>query len=269
MSKANLIFIALQKNLKMNNRWSLRDKKALVTGGTKGIGKAIVKEFVELGAEVAVVARNESDFNALQNEIKAEKLVFIKADLSELNELHNVIHDISEKWGTLDILINNVGTNIRKKTIDYTTEEFDKIINTNLRSAFELSRLAYPFLKKSEQGNIVNISSVAGQMHVRTGSVYGMTKAAMIQLTKNLAGEWAEDGIRVNAVAPWYIKTPLAETVLKNQEYYNEVVSRTPMKKVGNPEDVAAAVAFLCMPSSAYITGQCISVDGGFTIYGF
>jgi Tropinone reductase 1 len=253
----------------MNNRWNLKNKKALITGGTKGIGKSIAKEFIELGADVAIVARNESDFSVLQNELKTYNLVFIQADLSNLNDLQHVIHEVNQKWGSLDILINNVGTNIRKKTVEYSVDEFDKIINTNLRSAFELSRLAYPLLKKSNQGNIVNISSVAGQMHVRTGSIYGMTKAAMIQLTKNLAGEWAEDGIRVNAVAPWYIKTPLAETVLKNQEYYNEVVSRTPMKKVGNPEDVAAAVAFLCMPAAAYITGQCISVDGGFTIYGF
>lgn len=252
----------------MNNRWNLKNKKALITGGTKGIGKSIAKEFIELGADVAIVARNESDFSVLQNDLDAN-LIFIKADLSNLNDLQHVIHEVNQKWGSLDILINNVGTNIRKKTIEYSADEFNKIINTNLRSAFELSRLAYPLLQKSNQGNIVNISSVAGQMHVRTGSIYGMTKAAMIQLTKNLAGEWAEDGIRVNAVAPWYIKTPLAETVLKNQEYYNEVVSRTPMKKVGNPEDVAAAVAFLCMPSAAYITGQCISVDGGFTIYGF
>ncbi|HAF30824.1 MAG TPA: tropinone reductase [Bacteroidales bacterium] len=253
----------------MNNRWNLKNKKALITGGTKGIGKSIAKEFIELGADVAIVARNESDFSVLQNDLNAKSLFFIKADLSNLNDLQMIIHEINQKWGSLDILINNVGTNIRKKTVEYSADEFDKIINTNLRSAFELSRLAYPLLKKSNQGNIVNISSVAGQMHVRTGSIYGMTKAAMIQLTKNLAGEWAEDGIRVNTVAPWYIKTPLAETVLKNQEYYNEVVSRTPMKKVGNPEDVAAAVAFLCMPAAAYITGQCISVDGGFTIYGF
>jgi Tropinone reductase 1 len=96
-----------------------------------------------------------------------------------------------------------------------------------------------------------------------------MTKAAMIQLSKNLAGEWAKNGIRVNTVAPWYIKTPLAETVLKNINYKNEVLNRTPNGKIGNPEDVSAAVAFLCMPAANHITGQCINVDGGFTINGF
>ena len=247
----------------MNNRWNLTNKKALITGGTKGIGSAIAKEFIELGASVIIVSRNEP------KELFNDKAHFIKTDLSKITEPERLVAKIKQKWGYLDILVNNVGMNIRKKTDEYSKEEYDKIINTNLLSAFELSRLCYPFLKKSTQGNIVNISSVAGQKHIRTGSIYGMTKAAMIQLTKNLAAEWAEDRIRVNAVAPWYIKTPLAESVLKNKEYYDEVISRTPMKKIGDPKDVAAAVASLCMPAAAYITGQCISVDGGFTIYGF
>lgn len=253
----------------MIDRWKLTNKKALVTGGTKGIGKAIVKEFVALGAEVLIVARNKADFTALQNELNTEKISFMEADLSKKQDLKLLVQTTTKKWGSLDILVNNVGTNIRKKTIEYTEDEYDHILNTNLRSAFELSKLTYPLLKKSDQGNVINISSVAGQKHLRTGSIYGMTKAAIIQLTKNLAAEWAEDGIRVNAVAPWYIKTPLAETVLMNKVYYNTVISRTPMKKIGKPEDVSAAVAFLCMPAADYITGQCISVDGGFTIYGF
>jgi len=253
----------------MNNRWNLNQKKALVTGGTKGIGKTITREFTELGAQVIVVARNEEDFLILKNELKSDNIDFIKADLSNREDIQKVINITKNKWNSLDILVNNVGTNIRKRTEEYTPDEFDKIVNTNLRSAFELSKLAYPLLKKSEQGNIINISSVAGEKHLRTGSIYGMTKAAMIQLTKNLAAEWAEDNIRVNTVSPWYINTPLAQTVLKDKDYYNEVISRTPLKRIGNPEDVSAAVAFLCMPAAAHITGQCISVDGGFTIYGF
>lgn len=253
----------------MINRWKLTNKKALVTGGTKGIGKAIVKEFVAFGAEVIVVSRNKADFDILQDELNTDKIDFFEADISKKEDILKLLDKLKEKWDSVDILVNNVGTNIRKKTIEYSDDEYDHIINTNLRSAFDLSKLIYPLLKKSEQGNIINISSVAGQKHLRTGSIYGMTKAALIQLTKNLAAEWAEDNIRVNAVAPWYIRTPLAETVLTNKVYYNKVIGRTPMKKIGNPEDVSSIVAFLCMPAAAYITGQCISVDGGFTIYGF
>jgi len=187
----------------MKNRWNLTNKKALITGGTKGIGEAITNEFIELGAEVIVVARDINAFKELKTKINSEKLSFIEADVSKIEDIQKIISEIKIKWNKLDILVNNVGTNIRKKTIDYTQDEYDKVVNTNLRSAFELSKLSYPLLKKSEQGNIVNISSVAGQTHLRTGSIYGMTKAALIQLTKNLAGEWAQDNIRINAVAPW------------------------------------------------------------------
>ncbi len=161
-----------------------------------------------------------------------------------------------------------MGTNVRKRFTDFTEEEYNRVLSTNLKPVYELSRLAFP-LKKSEQGNVINMSSVAGLTHLRTGVLYGMTKAAIIQLTKNMAAEWAEYGIRVNAIAPWYINTPLAKQVLKNPAYKKEVLSRTPMGKVGEPEDVAGAVAFLCLPAAAYITGQCLAVDGGFTIYGF
>ena len=250
------------------NRWSLTGLKAVVTGGSKGIGEAVVKEFLALGAEVLAVARKEADLQQLLQQ-HPEGLSILAADVSTTEGRAALVVAVQQKWDRLDVLVNNVGTNIRKPATAYTTEEYDFILNTNLRSAFELCRLLHPMLVKSEQGNIINVTSVAGLIHVRTGAVYGMTKAALVQLTRNLAVEWAEFNIRVNAVAPWYISTPLAETVLQNPEFYNNVMSRTPMRKIGKPEDVAAAVAFLCMPASAYTTGQCLAIDGGFTINGF
>ena len=257
--------------MNMNNRWSLNNKKALITGGTKGIGAAIVKEFAELGAELAIVARNSDELNKMVNEYsgKGNKIFGIKADVSRRDDYQKIIEKVKMEWGSLDIFVNNVGTNIRKPSVDYDYNEYDHIMNTNLRSAFELSRLLFPLLKQSEQANVVFVSSVAGQIYLKTGAIYAMTKAAINQLTKNLAVEWASDNIRVNAVAPWYIKTPLAETVLKDKVYKQSVLSRTPMKKIGEPEDVAAAVAFLSMPASAYVTGQILSIDGGFMVNGF
>lgn len=254
----------------MHTRWNLTGKKALVTGGTKGIGLAVVREFSALGCEVFFVARNSEEVEQLTNESGNWGLVSgTSCDISIQDErvrLHSVIQ---KKWNALDILINNAGMNIRKATLDYSEEEFETIMDTNLRSAWDICRIFHPMLSRPEQGNIVNISSVAGQTSVRTGVIYGMSKSAMIHMTKYLAAEWATDGIRVNAIAPWYINTPLAGEVLKDKSYRNEVIERTPMKRTGEPEEVASAAAFLCMPAASYITGQTISVDGGFTIHGF
>ena len=139
----------------------------------------------------------------------------------------------------------------------------------NAKSVFEMCRLFYPLLKQSSNASIVNIASVAGLTSVRTGSPYAMSKAAIIHLTKYLSVEWASDGIRVNAIAPWYIKTPLSEPVLKKQEYLDAIINQTPMKRIGEAEEVASLAAFLSMSVSSYITGECIAVDGGFLKLGF
>lgn len=246
------------------DRWNLKGKTALVTGGSKGIGKGIVNELSSHGAKVIYTSRgNKGDVETGDN------VVFVQSDASESGDRQRLVEYIEKETGRLDILINNVGTNIRKRTHEYSDEELDFLLQTNLVSAFGLARDLYPLLKKSAYASVVNISSVAGLKHVRTGSIYGMTKAAMNQLTHNLAGEWGPDGIRVNAIAPWYIKTPLAQQVLKNKDYRDEVLSRTPMGRVGEIEEVASLAAFLCMPAASYITGQVIAVDGGFTIKGF
>ncbi|MEA3505275.1 MAG: SDR family oxidoreductase [Bacteroidota bacterium] len=253
----------------MKKKWSLQGMRAVITGGTKGIGTATVEEFLNLGAEVIIIARTESDITHLVTQAKEYNMPLygIAVDVTKKDERKKIKEKIEDIWeGSFDILVNNVGINIRKKTIDYLSVEYEHIMETNLFSAFDLSKLLYPNICKSEYPCIVNVASVAGLAHVKSGSIYGMSKAALIQLTKNLSVEWANKNIRVNAVAPWYIETPLTEKVLNDDNYKNQVLSRTPMNRVGEASEVASVIAFLCMRSSSYITGQCINVDGGISV---
>lgn len=253
-----------------NEKWRLDGGRALITGGSSGIGLAVAQELAGLGCDLVLLARNperlEQARELILQQHSQRTVELISADVADSSDRERAV---SELAGPLTILINNAGFNIRKRVENLSLEEYLRVQDVNLVSCFEFCRLLHPKLLQSTPAAVVNVASVAGLTHLRTGAPYGMSKAAMIQLTKNLAVEWGEQGIRVNAVAPWYIDTPLARQVLKDEAYRQAVLDRTPMKRIGTVAECAAAIAFLCLPAAGYITGHCLAVDGGFSVFGF
>jgi len=250
--------------------WRLDGMRALVTGGSSGIGLAVAHELAALGADLLLVAREADRLERAREGIVSlhpqRAVQTLPADVASVAGREQISAAAGD---SLQILVNNAGTNIRKRMADLSLEEYRRVQQVNVESCFDLCRLLYPALRKGAPAAVVNNASVAGLTHLRTGAPYGMSKAAMIQLTRNLAVEWAADDIRVNAVAPWYIRTPLAEQVLTDVDYRREVLQRTPMGRVGEAGECARVMAFLCMPAASYVTGQCLAVDGGFSVFGF
>ncbi|CAI9098274.1 OLC1v1034893C1 [Oldenlandia corymbosa var. corymbosa] len=257
--------------LTREDRWSLKGKTALVTGGTKGIGYAIVEELAGFGARVHTCSRNQTELSERIKEWEAKgfKVSGSVCDLSSRSQREELINTVSSEFGgKLNILVNNAAAVIMKRAQDCTFEDHTYLMGTNLESPFHLSQLAYPLLKASENGSIVFISSVAGGKALPGLSIYAATKGAVNQLTKNLACEWASSNIRVNTVAPWAVKTTIAKKEDLDpslSDRYTPLMTQTPLRPFAEPNEISSLVAFLCLQAASYITGQIIYVDGGFT----
>lgn len=236
--------------------WHLRGKTALVTGGTRGIGKAVADELAALGARVITVARNAP--------------ADVIADLATPEGRAAIVRAVD---GPLHVLVHNAATNIRKPLTAYDDATLERLIALDLTAPLLLSRDLHPRLAEagsqpSGGASVIHVGSVAGQVALPTGVAYAAAKAGLAQAARTLALEWARDNIRVNTVSPWYTRTPLAEPVLQNPERLAAIVTRTPLGRIAEPEEVAAAIVFLALPAASYITGQDLAVDGGMTIYG-
>ena len=258
-------------------RFGLRDKTCVVTGGTRGLGKAMCDAFGEMGAKHVITCsrkgspQQKSDDDQKFGWTHGENTEFthVERDVSKERDRDAFVDDIKRKCGRVDVFVSNVGYNIRKTTAAYTREEYKALMGTNLEASFDIVRVAYKKGVIGKGTSVIFNSSVAGLTSIQTGALYAMSKAALNQLTKSLACEWGKEGIRVNAIAPWYINTDLAQQVLKNEEYKRSVVRRTPMGRVGEPREVAAATVFLASQASSYVTGQILAIDGGFSVFGY
>ncbi|HHY65715.1 MAG TPA: SDR family oxidoreductase [Alicyclobacillus sp.] len=245
---------------------SLREKVALVTGAGQGIGLQTALTLAQAGADVALCGRGATKLEDAANRVRmcGQKAEIYVCDIRKVNQIEEMVREVNSQFGHIDILVNNAGIDIPKHAFDVTEEEWDAIIDTNLKGVFFCSQQVGKIMADNGGGSIVNVASefsfVAGEKY----SVYSISKGGVVQLTKALALEWADHNIRVNAVAPTLIETPMSEYLFKeNPEHRDVLVGRIPLKRMGRPEEVAQAILFLVSEASSFITGTTLVVDGG------
>ena len=250
---------------------SLDGKVALVTGAAKGIGRGCAQALSKHGARIAVVDLDAVAGPLTVKEIEASggRAVFFQADVSKADDVRKTMTDVIEAFGRLDVLINNAGYHLSKNVEDTSEKEWDYILNTNLRSVFLCSKYAIPHLRKT-RGAIVNMSSMVGLVGQRNAGAYSATKGGIIAMTKGMALDFAKDGIRVNCLCPGWVETPLVEDWFSQQADPEKarayLYSIHPLGRIGAPEEVGNAVAFLCSEESSFVTGVALPVDGGVTL---
>jgi NAD(P)-dependent dehydrogenase (short-subunit alcohol dehydrogenase family) len=247
----------------------LTDKVCIITGAGKGFGKAIAKKFADNGAKLALITRTQSDIDDLYREFYGyeNKLLAICGDVSDQDTVNSFVAEVKNKFGRIDVLVNNAGMRFRKKFEEITLEEFSLVLNVNVVSMFMLCKAVMPTMVEQRTGKIINISSVVGTLGLPELSAYATSKAAIIGLTKALSVEYGESNIQVNAIAPGFCKTSYFDNFKKQSELYEFTIERTPMRRWGESEEVANSCLFLASSLSSYVTGDVINVDGGWSAW--
>jgi len=249
----------------MADVFDLKNKTAIVTGGNRGLGRSMAIALAKQGANVAVIGRDEVKNAEVVHEINqlGSKAIGLATDLTTIDSIQAMVGQVIEEFGSLDILVNNAGTSQTKFALEVTEEEWDRVMNLNVKSLFFCSQVAAKTMKSQGYGKIINIASVVGAVGDIGICAYTASKGAVINLTRSLALEWARYGITVNAIGPAYIETEMNREELKNEKVRNKIISKTPLKRLGNPEELEGAVVLLASDASSFITGQTIFVDGG------
>lgn len=250
-------------------RMSLHGKTAIITGSTKGIGKALAVGMARAGADIVVVSRHQDDCDAVAEEIRklGVQSLGIAADIKDLEQITNLVNGALKVFKQIDILVNNAGSVINQKAEEITENEWDYIMNLDLKGVFFCSQLVGRVMIKQNRGKIINIASMLGLVGEKMVLPYCVSKGGVIQMTRALALEWARYNIQVNALCPGYIMTEMNYNQLSEEKIYQTLLRKTPLNRLGRVEDMIGGAVFLASESSNYMTGQTLTIDGGWTAW--
>lgn len=245
----------------------LAGQKVLITGGSKGIGRDIALSFAKCGATVTITGRNEKDLSETTKELEEinSGCSYIIADMQDVQNVYDMVDEAEYRMKGIDVLVNNAGVNIPKEALEVTEDEWDRVMDTNLKGVFFCSQRAGKYMIDKGRGKVINIVSQMAFVGYVKRAAYSSSKGGAVQLTKALAIEWADKNIKVNGVAPTFVKTGFTDEILEDQDFYQDVLNRIPLGKLAQPSDVSGAVLFLASDMANFITGETIKVDGGWT----
>jgi NAD(P)-dependent dehydrogenase (short-subunit alcohol dehydrogenase family) len=251
----------------MATPFDLTGKVAVVTGATRGIGRAIAYALAEAGANVVVVSRSQSDCRQVADELArtGAGTLAVAADLASLPAIEHMVAAAVAAFGQLDILVNNAGNAVTKRAEDITEADWDRVLGLDLKGVFFACQAAGRQMISQRQGKIINVASILGQVGERQVSPYCAAKGGVIQLTRALALEWARHNIQVNALCPGYVETSINAAELQDEKVRRYITGKTAAGRLGQPADMAGAALFLASPAADYMTGQTLTIDGGWT----
>ena len=248
--------------------FSLKGKIALITGGSRGIGRATALGFAQAGADIAIASRKLPDLEKVAEEIRelGRRALPVATHIGKMQDINNLVTRVKDEFGRIDILVNNVGTNpTMNPALEIDERAWDTIMNVNVKGLFFLGQAVAKVMKEQGGGSIINVASAAGiRPHILP--IYSISKAATIMTTKVMALEWAQYGIRVNAVAPGLVKTRFSEALWGNEQIREYQLGRIPMRRLAEPGEIVGAMLYLASDASQFVTGATFSVDGGETI---
>jgi 2-dehydro-3-deoxy-D-gluconate 5-dehydrogenase len=250
----------------MSSLFDLSGRIALVTGGNGGIGRGIALGLAQAGADIVIAARNEAKNAAAVDELHrlGRRAIAVTCDVQDRAQIEAAVKAARSEFGRLDILVNNAGVAGGGRPEEIPMETWNRVVGTNLTAMFEACQVAFPLLKASGHGKVINIASEYSLFGSSRAIPYSASKGGVVQLTKSLAAAWASDHIQVNAIVPGWITTEMTQGVKSNEAFYDQIIARTPARRFGEPEDLAGAGVFLASAASDFVTGVVLPVDGGY-----